>query len=99
METYREERKDLKEKKAVGRRAGDVPPRLVECQVKKSVGGWMAVMSLSDMQMTLSQVEIRDGLQIRTGITLLGAPTHCDMCGAVWSVSYSLSCPHGGVAN
>ena len=105
METCREEMRERKAETAtrligcIGRRPGGVPEKLVDYQQKKGVGGWLAAMPSADMCTTLSPVEFRDGLRLRLDLPLLHAPTHCDGCGAAWSVSHSLSCPFGGLVN
>lgn len=77
-----------------------LPPthqRALKTIASEKASGWLTVLPLSRHNFDLSELEFRDALSIRYRRPLLKAPSHCDGCGAPFSLTHALDCKKGGM--
>eukprot|EP00978_Attheya_sp_CCMP212_P014047 scaffold35646_cov59-Attheya_sp.AAC.3 len=60
-------------------------------------GGWLTVLPNVMNGSILSDLEFRDGLQLRYAMILQNLPTHCDSCNAKCNIDHALNCKKGGL--
>ena len=58
----------------------------------KETGIWLSMVPLEVNGTVLSEVEFRDALCLRDGITPLNLPSKCDGCGGKFTVGHDLGC-------
>ena len=72
---------------------GDMQQQAVLRATNERLSSWLNVKHYFD----LTAQEFRDALAIRYKKPLLGVPSHCDGCGALFDLSRALSCRKGGL--
>ena len=65
--------------------------------VDGNASGWLTVLPLKQEGYDMSAVQFRDQLAIRYGQEPNAVPSHCDGCGAAFSLQHSLDCMNGGL--
>ena len=61
------------------------------------LSSWLNVSPILKNHLDLTAQEFRDALAIRYKKLLLGVPSHCNGCGALFDLSHVLSCSKGGL--
>ena len=65
--------------------------------VKGNASGWLTVLPLRQEGYDLTSTQFRDQLAIRYGHEPSHLPSHCDGCGASFTLQHALDCPKGGL--
>ena len=75
----------------------DMQQRAVLRAKNERLSSWLNVSPISKNHFDLTAQEFRDALAIRYKKPLLGVPSHCDDCGALFDLFHALSCRKGGL--
>ena len=59
-------------------------------------GAWLSAFPSTSNDTILSPGEFRDGLNYRYNLPPVLLPSHCDGCGAIFTVEHALDCKRGG---
>ena len=65
--------------------------------VKGNASGWLTVLPLRQEGYDLTSTQFRDQLAIQYGHEPSHLPSHCDGCGASFTLQHALNCPKGGL--
>jgi hypothetical protein len=65
----------------------------------KESGAWLTAYPSALNGTELSADEFRDNLRLRFGFEPVGLPSHCDGCGAKFTVEHGLQCKKGGLVS
>ncbi len=63
----------------------------------KDTGQWLSAVPSLVNGTELARQEFRDALLLRLALSPRDLESHCDGCGAKFSVSHGLACKHGGL--